>query len=68
MTTPAPVCRLRREGLPEFNTQHISLEVLMAEGRRIAEEQAAVARVRLASEYMGSTGANRGQALLGLQG
>lgn len=59
---------LRREGLPVFNTDHINLDALMEEGNRIAEEQAAVARVRLAGEYMNNTGTNRGQAMLGMTG
>lgn len=51
-----------------FNTDHICLDVLIAEGNRIAEEQDNIGRVRLAGEYMNNIGANRGQALLGLQG
>ena len=51
-----------------FNTDHINLDVLMEEGNRIADEQAAVARVRLAGEYMNNTGTNRGQAMLGMKG
>jgi len=59
---------VRKEGLPVFNTDHICLDVLIAEGNRIAEEQDNIGRVRLAGEYMNNIGANRGQALLGLQG
>lgn len=59
---------VKKDQLPTFSSDHVCLEVLMEQGRRIVGEQEAVARVRLSHEYMGKTGTNRGQALLGLKG
>ncbi len=59
-----PPCR---KGLPTFSTDHVNLEALLAEGRRLREEQNAVGRMRLSTEYMRSTGKIR-QSLIGLSG
>lgn len=57
----------RRDRLPTFSTDHVNLEALLEEGRRLREEQVAVARMRLSSEYMKSTGKIR-QSMIGLSG
>lgn len=59
--------RARREGLPTFKPQQLRLEALLAEGRRLAQEQEHVNRWRLSEEYMRDTGTQQG-SLIGLSG
>lgn len=56
-----------RDRLPAFNTDHVNLEALLTEGRRLRAEQEAVGSQRLAKEYMNDTGF-RGQSMIGLGG
>lgn len=58
---------LKKDRLPVFSTDHVNLEALLAEGRRLRTEQEEVGRQRLSKEYMKSTGKIR-QSMIGLSG
>ena len=56
-----------RERLPSFTPVPLRLEALLAEGRRLAQEQEHVNSFRLSEEYMRSTGTQQ-SSLIGLSG
>ena len=58
---------LRRSELPSFEPVDITLDLLLAEGHRLAGEQAAVNALKLSEEYMRDTGGG-GSSLVGLKG
>ena len=60
--------RLRREGLPTFAPVELVLEDLLAEGRRLAQEQEHVNRMKLSEEYMRDTKHAGGATLVGFGG
>ena len=60
-------CLSRRSVLPSFEPVDISLDLLLAEGRRLAGEQEAVNKLKLSEEYMRDTGGG-GASLVGLKG
>jgi len=53
--------------LPSFEPDNITLDILLAEGHRLAGEQQAVNQLKLSDEYMRDTGAGGG-SLIGLKG
>jgi hypothetical protein len=64
---PGMTAFARREGLPTFKPEQLRLEALLAEGRRLAQEQEHVNRWRLSEEYMRNTGTQQ-SSLIGLSG
>jgi hypothetical protein len=58
---------MRRTVLPSFEPVDITLDILLAEGRRLAGEQASVNALKLSEEYMRDTGGG-GSSLVGLKG
>ncbi len=64
---PGMTASVRREGLPTFKPEQLRLEALLAEGRRLAQEQEHVNRWRLSEEYMRNTGTQQ-SSLIGLSG
>ena len=62
-----PCVHCRRSVLPSFEPDNITLDLLLAEGRRLAGEQEAVNQLKLSEEYMRDTGGG-GASLIGLQG
>ena len=59
--------RAGRERLPSFEPVPLQLEALLAEGRRLAQEQEHVNSFRLSEEYMRNTGTMQ-SSLIGLSG
>lgn len=62
---------IKREGLPVFEPVPITLDMLLAEGRRLVAEQDAVNSAKLSEEYMRGVKASKGrkmQSILGLMG
>ncbi len=62
---------INKEGLPEFEPVPLSLDMLLAEGRRLVAEQDAVNSAKLSEEYMRGVKESKGrkmQSILGLQG
>jgi hypothetical protein len=57
-----------REGPPPFDPPPITLDALMAQGRRLVAEQEAVKTHRLADEYMRGAKDGGGGSLIGLSG
>lgn len=55
---------LRREGLPTFEPVELELESLLAEGRRLAQEQENVNRHKLSEEYMANSKQHAGGGTL----
>ena len=58
---------MHRSVLPSFEPVDITLDLLLAEGHRLAGEQAAVNTLKLSEEYMHDTGGG-GSSLVGLKG
>lgn len=58
---------MHREGLPLFEPQNATLENLIAQGNRLAQEQEHVMTHRLSEEYNKNTGNGVG-GLIGLKG
>ena len=56
-----------REGLPEFEALPITLERLLEQGRRLAEQQDFVNSMKLSKEYLKDAG-GAGPSLIGLSG
>ncbi len=65
--TPQSSAGMRRTVLPSFEPVDITLDILLAEGRRLAGEQASVNALKLSEEYMRDTGGG-GSSLVGLKG
>ncbi|KAK9829417.1 hypothetical protein WJX72_005740 [[Myrmecia] bisecta] len=59
---------INREGLPTFLPQQLTLDMLMAEGARLAKEQDHVNAWKLSEDYMKDTNKGGGGGLIGLQG
>ena len=57
-----------REGLPTFKPVELRLEDLVAEGRRLAQEQEHVNNFKLSEEYMRDTNKGGGGSLVGFGG
>ena len=56
-----------REGLPVFNQVQVTVEGLLAQGQRLAQEQQMVNEHKLSKEYLKDTGPSAG-GLIGLKG
>ena len=56
-----------REGLPLFEALPITLQQLLEQGRRLAEQQDFVNSLKLSEEYLKDTGGS-GPSLIGLSG
>ena len=61
------VCWARRVDLPNFEPVEVTIDMLLAEGHRLAEEQNRVNSLKLSEEYMKDTGGG-GVSLIGLKG
>lgn len=59
-----PCCR---KGLPVFNQVEVTLDGLVAQGRRLAQEQQMVMNHKLSQEYLKDTGPSA-PGLIGLKG
>eukprot|EP00878_Enallax_costatus_P019250 GHUV01020305.1.p1 GENE.GHUV01020305.1~~GHUV01020305.1.p1 ORF type:complete len:358 (+),score=81.86 GHUV01020305.1:442-1515(+) len=62
---------INKEGLPEFEPVPLTLDLLLAEGRRLVAEQDAVNNAKFSEEYMRGVKTSKGKKLpsiLGLQG
>ena len=59
--------RVCRENLPQFEPKNATLEALIAQGNRLAQEQEHVMTHRLSEEYNKNTGASN-PGLIGLKG
>lgn len=58
---------LRRERLPKFHAPELTVQTLIREGNRLADEQQQVLDHKLSEEYMKDTNAGGG-GLIGLSG
>ena len=61
----APV--LCRKGLPVFNKVEVTVDTLISQGQRLAQEQQMVNDHKLSEDYMKSTGPSQ-PGLIGLKG
>ena len=55
-----------RDDLPKFEPVDLTVDVLLQEGRRLADEQQQVLNFKLSEDYMKKTGS--GPSLIGLSG
>lgn len=56
-----------RKGLPVFNKVEVTLDGLVAQGRRLAQEQQMVNEHKLSQDYLKDTGPSQ-PGLIGLKG
>ena len=59
--------RCCRKGLPVFNKVEVTLDGLVAQGRRLAQEQQMVNEHKLSQDYLKDTGPSQ-PGLIGLKG
>lgn len=59
---------LKQEGLPDFEPVNLTLEDLVKEGTRLAEQQQYVNDHKLSVDYMKDLGKSKSGGLIGLKG